>query len=213
MSEERRIKRYLKLRAKLGKLSKKSMGTTYADNKGFEYDYKWVAGLSSFFNVISGCIKNGFPVVVSRLRYNAWAFYPFFFIRKNLRSDNPIVILNHERIHIRQQKDIHVTISVPLIALCFFAEAFGWFNPIYLLCVVPFIPTLVYGIEMIRSWMVCVSYHKKMNTITFSEVRENTCFEREAISRSTNADYLFNRKFWAVLAYTGFKAFKNYGLK
>lgn len=49
--------------------------------------------------------------------------------------------------------------------------------------------------------------------ITFNKVRENTCFERESISRATNADYLLSRKFWAVLAYTGWKVFRNYGMK
>lgn len=209
MSEERRIKRYLHRRYLKGKLSQKDLGTTYSDNKGIEYDYKWTAKISSFYNITMGCFKNGFPIFVPRLWYNAWAFYPFFFIRKDLNVKNPIPILNHERIHVRQQRDIHLTISLPLIILCGLAEWFGWFNPIYLLCSVPFIPTILYGLEMIRSYRNLLLGG---SSVTFNKVRENTCFERESISRSTNLDYLFTRKFWAVLAYTGWKRFINYGI-
>lgn len=220
MSEDRRIRRYLLNRAKKGRLRQGESEKTYTDNKGTEYQYAWAAKLSSFFNVIGGCFKNGFPIVVPRLWYVAWAFYPFFFVRKNLRVSEPIPILNHERIHIRQQRDIHLTISLPLIILCGFAELFGWFNPIYLLCIVPFIPTILYGFEMLRSF-----YNLRVrnntrgaieglgSTITFNRIRENTCFERESVSRETNADYLFHRKFWAVLAYTGWKRFQNYGME
>lgn len=219
MSEERRTKRYLINRAKKGRLRKGETQKLYSDNKGIEYDYKWAAKLSSFFNLISGCFKNGFPIVVPKLWYVAWAFYPFFFVRKDLKVKDPIPILNHERIHVRQQRDIHITISLPIIVLCLLAEVFGWFNPIYLLCSVPFIPTLVYGIEMLRTWYKLYTYNSNLKrkgyafrSCRFNYVRENTCFEREAISRATNAEYLFERKFWAVLAYTGFKWFKNYGV-
>lgn len=187
----------------------------YVDNKGIEYDYKWVAKLSSFYNIIMGCFKNGFPISVSWLWYNAWAFYPFFFVKRNLQLKDPIPILNHERIHVRQQRDIHVLISIPLLIFSFFAEWFGWFNNLYLLCSVPFIPTFIYGIEMIRSYrnLALRKAIGELDHITFTKVRENTCFEREAIMRGPNADYLFDRKFMAVLAYTGWKQFENYGFK
>lgn len=220
MSDERRARRILLTRSKKGKLRKGETENFYVDNKGIEYPYKWEAKLSSFCNIIGGCFKNGFPIVVPKLWYTAWAFYPFFFVRKDLKVKDPIPVLNHERIHVRQQRDIHLTISLPLIILCGFAEWFGWFNPIYLLCSVPFIPTIVYGIEMLRSWANLYSVNQEKREegfarkyITFSRVRENTCFERESISRAPNADYLFTRKFWAVLAYTGWKWFQNYGMK
>lgn len=219
MSEERRTKRYLLNRAKKGRLRKGDEEKTYADNKGVEYSYKWAAMLSSMYNITMGCFKNGFPIVVPKLWYMAWAFYPFFFVSKELKVKDPIPVLNHERIHVRQQRDIHLTISLPVIVLCLFAELFGWFNPIYLLCVVPFIPTIIYGLEMLRSWWclwntncIRLATEEPPLEITFHKVRENTCFEREAIVRSTNADYLFTRKFWAVLAYTGWKRFQNYGI-
>lgn len=210
MSDDRRVRRYLMNRAKKGRLRKGEAEKIYADNKGIEYEYKWAAKLSSFFNIVGGCFKNGFPIVVPKLWYTAWAFYPFFFVRKDLKVKDPIPVLNHERIHVRQQRDIHITISLPIIILCGFAEMLGWFNPIYLLCSVPFIPTIIYGIEMLRSLRNLVANSE--SEVTFHKVRENTCFERESISRSTNADYLFTRKFWAVLAYTGWKRFQNYGL-
>lgn len=178
--------------------------TTYVDNKGNEFDYKIAAKLSSFLNIMWGCTKRGFPVVVPYLRYNAWAFYPFFFIRKNVRKNfqQSLTLINHERIHVVQQRDIHVTISLPLVFLCCLAEAFGWFNPFYLLCCIPFTPTILYGAEMIRSFHNLVMREMVSGSpITFEKVRANTCFEREAISRSTNLDYLIQRKFWAVADY------------
>lgn len=210
MSDERRARRILLNRAKKGKLRKGETESYYVDNKGIEYPYKWEAKLSSFCNIIGGCFKNGFPIVVPKLWYTAWAFYPFFFVRKNLKVKDPIPVLNHERIHVRQQRDIHLTISLPLIILCGLSELFGWFNPIYLFCSVPFIPTIVYGIEMLRAFRNLLKIEED---ITFNKVRENTCFERESISRAPNADYLLYRKFWAVLAYTGWRRFQNYGMK
>lgn len=205
MSESRRTRRFLLRRGE-----KRDERTVYADNLGIEYDYKWIARCSSFYNIVMGCFRNGFPIVVPKLRYNAWAFYPFFFVRKDLKTDNPIPILNHERIHVRQQRDIHLIISFPLLVLCGFAEWFGLFNPFLLLCIVPFIPTIIYGISMLFSLRELIARGAE---VTFDSVRSNTCFERESISRATNADYLFTRKFMAVLAYTGWKMFKNYGMK
>lgn len=219
MSDERRAKRILFTRAKKGRLRKGETENYYIDNRGIEYPYKWEAKLSSFYNLIAGCLKNGFPIVVPKLWYTAWAFYPFFFVRKDLKVKDPISVLNHERIHVRQQRDIHLTISLPLVILCVFAELFGWFNSIYLLCSVPFIPTILYGFEMLRSFRNLFernmeqSFIEMRTNITFNRVRENTCFERESISRAPNADYLLDRKFWAVLAYTGWKRFQNYGMK
>lgn len=211
MSELRRTKRYL-----LRKGDSKDRFQTYADNKGIEYDYKWIAKLSSFYNMFMGCLKNGFPIVVPKLWYNAWAFYPFFFIRKDLRTDDPITVLNHERIHIRQQVDIHLTFSLPIIIGCLVLELLGDFNPLSVLWVVPFIPTIIYGVGFIRSWANLISRNRKngleKSKVTFSAIRENTSFERESISKGPNANYLYTRKFWAVLAYTGWGLFKNYGI-
>lgn len=209
-SEERRIRRHLITRSKKGRLRTGEKEQFYVDNIGLEYPYKWEAKLSSFYNIFMGCTRNGFPIAVPKLWYSAWAFYPFFFVRKNLNVKDPIPTLNHERIHVRQQWDIHVTISLPILILLMVMELFGGFNPLPYLCGVPFIPTLLYGLEMLRTWINL----KRNGTehITFHKVRENTCFEREAVSRSTNADYLHQRKFWAVLAYTGWKKFQNYGM-
>lgn len=203
-SETRRIKRYLMQHGKRGETT-----TTYADNLGHEYDYVWIAKFSSFCNVFSGCLRNGFPIVVKKLRYNAWAFYPFFFVRRDLKTDDPIAVLNHERIHVRQQYDIHMLISLPLLILCGVSELFGWWNMTWVLPMLPFIPTIVYGLEMLRSWKNLSQFQKKP---TFNDVRENTCFEREAISRGPNANYLSTRKFFAVLAYTGWDRFNKYGM-
>lgn len=205
-SENRRVKRYLMHHG-----SRKGIGTTYADNLGHEYGYEIAARFASFCNVIAGCFQNGFPIVVPKLWYNAWAFYPFFFVKKDLKVEDPIPILNHERIHVRQQADIHKLFSLPLLILIGLSELFGWWNITWLLWVIPFIPTIIYGLEMLRSWCGLLLDRRYYDKITFEAVRENTCFEREAISRGPNADYLFKRKFLAVIAYMGWKIFENYG--
>ena len=184
--------------------------TTYADNVGHEYNYLWIARVSSFCNVIGGCFRNGFPIVVSHLWYNAWAFYPFFCVRKKLTCSDPIPTLNHERIHVRQQRDLHLLVSLPLLILAIFAEICKWFNPLWIFLVIPFVPTIFYGIELLR---VALTLRKTYEgKITFNTLRENTCYERESIMRATNADYLLHRKFLAVLAFKGWKIFQNYGI-
>lgn len=209
-SENRRFRRLVAKKARKGMVD---FDREYYDNSGHVHQSELAAKVASFCNVFLGCLKNGFPIAVSKLWYEAWAFYPFFFIRKNLKMEDPIPVLNHERIHIRQQVDIHLTISIPLIMLSILTELFGWFNPLWILCIIPFIPTLIYGLEMLRVWRLMAIDVEDVSVLSFSKIRENTCFEREAISRSTNAEYLHSRKFWAVLAYTGWDIFKNYGMK
>ena len=192
-SESRRIRRLLLRRGQ-----RKNLENVYADNKGNEYKYKFIARMASFYNVIMGCFKNGFPIAVPHLHYLAWAFYPFFFVSRNLRVKAPIVILNHERIHIRQQRDIHLTFSVALTVLFIYLKQY---DKIILLL---FLPTVFYFIDCLR---VAIKYR----LTKFSDIRGRTSFEAEAISRASNTDYLYERKFWAVLAYTGIKLFMNYG--
>lgn len=186
---------------------RKHLATEYTDNLGNVYDYKWVARIGSFFNLFFGCLRNGFPIAVPLLWYPAWAFYPFFLIRRNLRVKDPIPILNHERIHIRQQRDLHIVISFPLLVLSLFAWLNSWFNPLFLLVVVPFIPTLAYMLDFVVTWL---KYVIKRENYTITKIRENTCFEREAISKCLNADYILERRFFAVIAYTDIKLFQKY---
>lgn len=197
-SDERRSKRRLLTLQRKGKLKRGETETTYADNNGKEYPNKYLAGLSSFLNILFGGFARGFPIVVPWLPYNAWAFYPFFFVRSHLNLDTQDVIktLNHERIHVTQQRDIHLTISLPLMIFFIIAEVNKWFNPLPYVLGVPFIPTILYGVDFLRkcNWVFS-------ETRSFSEIRETTCFEQEAIQNSSDMDYLFNRKFWAVLKY------------
>ena len=197
-SDERRSKRRLLTLQRKGKLKRGETETLYADNNGKEYPNKYLAGLSSFLNILFGGFARGFPIVVPWLPYNAWAFYPFFFVRSRLNLDTQDVIktLNHERIHVTQQRDIHLTISLPLMIFFIIAEVNKWFNPLPYVLGVPFIPTILYGVDFLRKCKWVFS-----ETRPFSEIRETTCFEQEAIQNSSDMNYLFNRKFWAVLKY------------
>lgn len=197
-SDERRSKRRLLTLQRKGKLKRGETETLYADNNGKEYPNKYLAGLSSFFNILFGGFARGFPIVVPWLPYNAWAFYPFFFVRTHLNLDTQDVIktLNHERIHVTQQRDIHLFISLPLMMFFIIAEVNNWFNPLPYVLGVPFIPTILYGVDFLRKCKWGFS-----ETRSLSEIREATCFEQEAIQNSSDMNYLFNRKFWAVLKY------------
>lgn len=191
MSENRRIKRLL-----LRKGGTKDITALFSDNKGEEYDKKWVAQVASLYNIVMGCLKNGFPVVLDKFHYAAWAFYPFFFIKKVLPVEMAVTILNHERIHIRQQREIHLWVSLPLGVL------FIGVGIPELLLLLPFLPTVAYFVNLLIV--------KKGRSIEVA--RKDTAFEREAISKSTNTDYLFTRKPFSWVAYTGIKFFNKYGV-
>ena len=165
-------------------------GTTYADNMGQEYSSKIQAQVSSGLRLFLGCLQNGFPICVKHLHYKAWAFYPFFFMRSDLEGD-PTLIINHERIHCRQQMEIHLCISLPLAIL------FGFLNPL-LLVLCPFVPTIIYYLDWLRCY---IKYHNQPSLF----IRKKVCFELEADSRSTNLCYLADRKWFAFLGYTGIK--------
>lgn len=208
-SDNRKANCRLRTLQKKGKLSTSDKEQLYSDWTGELYQFKWLARFSSFCKVVNGCLHNGFPIVCRKLWYNAWACWPFFFVRRDIEGD-PIPLLNHERIHVRQQWDIHVTFSLPLFIFAVCAELNGWCSPLWFVCWIPFIPSILYGMEMLHSYKNLKSRGEK--NITFTMVRANTCFEREAISKQLNTEYLFNRKFWGVLAYTGIKMFRNYGI-
>ena len=205
MSENRRTKRLLLRRGKT-----KDKVQLYADNAGNEYQYKIAAKLASFLNVFFGCLKNGFPIVIRHFWYQAWAFYPFFFVRADVKEDG-LTTLNHERIHVQQQRDVHVALTLPLAVLIVLAHCKGWFSVLPLLWLAPFVPTVVYLLEMIQAYFV-VKGRRDGKKITWDILRQNTAFEREAVSRSTNLSYLSKRKFLGHLAYTGIKWFRNYGV-
>lgn len=176
-------------------------GTEYLDNKGHAYPFAWVAKVASFFNIFEGCLHNGFPVCVKYLWYEAWAFWPFFFFRKEIAGPDPVPVLNHERIHCRQQWDIHVTISLPLVIFIAIMEVCGHKEYMWLLPIIPFIPQIFYGISMLRALIELAIRGRR---ITLTSVREETCFERESNMHQMNAEYLHTRTFWAVMKYSVF---------
>lgn len=193
--EPKSIRRYL-LRHGDGK----ELEREYVDAAGNVWPYEWLAKLSSFVAIMCGCFRNGFPVVRKRMRYSGWAFWPFFFVRADTDDKMVRSTINHERIHIRQQWDIHRTITFPLLALCIVLEFCGHTIPFRLLAFTPFIPTILYGIDMLR---VLVFWNKTKGKPTFTSLREGTCFEMEARMHQLNDDYLADRKMWAVFKHLG----------
>ena len=199
---DRQIRRFL-----LRKGSTRDKQQMYEDNAGILYDYKWAAKLSSFFNLLHGCFKNGFPIVLRWLPYNAVAFYPFIIFRREMRVKDPYVVINHERTHIRQQRDIHLLVTVPLLVaaliLGFVTGYYYWFHVILEYGI--FIPMAFYALDVLRVWVTHLRKGLKW-------ARENTCYEREAISHCTNEQYISHRKFCAHIAYMGIGFLMNYGL-
>lgn len=208
--EARSVKRYLKRHGETKKLDEE-----WVDITGGVHESKIAAQISSFGNIVMGCFKRGFPVVVPKLFYSAWAFYPFIFVRKDFKGD-AISMFGHEFCHIAQQRDIHLTISLPILVILFIIELFfgmGTLTLLGCLFVLPFIPTIIYALDFIRvmrRMIIAKERDGSLPEITVKSVRENTCFEREAISHCMNEEYLKTRKFWGVLAYTGWKRFEYY---
>lgn len=197
-SENRRIKRYLLCRSKKGKLRSAPKELDYLDNIGVPYKYKAIAAMSSFYNVFSGCLKNGFPLYAPWLPYNAWAFYPFFFIKKGVTLDNIRSLVNHERIHIRQQRELHLLVSLPLLVFAAVGEHLSLFNPIWVLLVVPFVPSIFYLMDIFR---VVILAAMNGDRLSFSSLRRKTTFEKEATLCSYETNYLCSRKPFSFIKY------------
>lgn len=193
--EAKSISRYLRRHG-----DSKNQEVDYLDVAGNVYQYKWLAGLFSFIYIFLGCLRNGFPVVLRKMRYAGWAFWPFFFIRAVTDDKAVRATINHERIHVRQQWDIHRLISFPILLGCLVLEiGFHWYIPWAFLVMIPFIPTILYGVDMFR---VLVTWNKEsFGKATFQSVRERTCYEMECRMHQLNDDYLKDRKFLAVLKY------------
>lgn len=179
---------------------RKNLEKGYVDVVGNYYNSKTAAKLSSFLAIMAGCMRNGFPVVRKNMRYAGWAFWPFFFI--HARTDTSAVrdTINHERIHIRQQWDTHRLISFPALIVMLAFEVYGYSIPLLAYFILPFVPTIVYGLDMLR---VLIFWKKSKGKITFLGLREGTCFETESKAHQLNDDYLKDRKFLAVLKYIG----------
>lgn len=184
-SEVRNIKRH-------GQKSREIID--YIDNKGQGYDYKWLAKVVSFLNFVGGGLRSGFPVIVSKLRYPAWAFYPFFFIRKDLAVEKPVIILNHERIHIHQQREL-ITAALPVILVLMFTSTWEW------IVLLPFVPTIFYWLNVIG---IVLTIGKK---VPYSEIRRRTCFELESERFASDWDYLLYRKAFHNFRFLNYKKY------
>ena len=197
-SENRRIKRLLLRRG-----TSKDKEQVYTDNVGVLYEYKVLAKLSSLHNIFWGCMKNGFPISVRYLWYNAWAFYPFFFIRSEMRTNDVLAVLNHERIHIRQQRDIWMFSGIPFAIIVIVGHFMSGLSLWNLLWIIMF-PTIFYMIDFCRAFVVLKKLLRKglrKDPITIQVVRENTCFELEATSKAKNFEYLKDRRAFSHLEY------------
>ena len=121
--------------------------------------------------------------------FQAMAFWPFIFSKSRLMSDRR---KNHERIHLRQQREVMVVSLIPMLVLCLTCLSWWWMGA------VPFVYYLLYGIEYVVRLM---AYGKK-------EAYRNISFEQEAIMNEYDFYYLKKRMRFAWMRYIGRKTYK-----
>ena len=121
--------------------------------------------------------------------FQAMAFWPFIFSKSRLMSDRR---KNHERIHLRQQREVMLVSLILMLVLCLTFLSWWWMTA------VPFVYYLLYGIEYVVRLMV----HGK------KEAYRNISFEQEAIMNEHNFYYLKKRKRFAWIKYIGKKTYK-----
>ena len=121
--------------------------------------------------------------------FQAMAFWPFIFSKSRLMGDRR---KNHERIHLRQQREVMLVSLIPMLVLCLTCLSWWW------MAVVPFVYYLLYGIEYVIRLLV----HGK------KEAYRNISFEQEAIIYERDFYYLKERMRFAWVKYTGRKTYK-----
>lgn len=200
------IKKFTKSEAELKRLNTYRRGTykkqikeilrgsrhecMYGSLSGREYYTKCGAKIDSFLTVIFGCFKYGFPIHLP-IKTDGLAFYPLIVLNDKLSKKTYQRVITHERIHIRQQMDIHLLFTLPLFIILCLAEFFGDFSEYWVYPLLLLIPQVFYLISMIPALIQCKMKGEK---VTWTSVRENTCFEREANAHCMNDNYPKTRR-------------------
>lgn len=113
--------------------------------------------------------------------YKAMAIFPFVFVRKEYKDSNGInIVINHENIHIQQQKEVS-EIGILMTAV-FAIFGCGWWSLLAL--------PLFY-------WWYLTEYFIRFVLYGFnhSEAYRNISFEQEAYTFQKNENYLKNRRY------------------
>jgi len=124
--------------------------------------------------------------------YQAMTVWPVIFARKRFRplSDKT---LNHERIHLRQQAEVGVTLLAAVSLLCLTCISWWW------LLSVPFGYYALYSLEYV---------FRLFAYGTGREAYRNISFEQEAFMYEKDSGYLSGRKPFAWVKYLTKKTYK-----
>ena len=121
--------------------------------------------------------------------FQAMAFWPFIFSKSRLMSDRR---KNHERIHLRQQREVMLVSLIPMLVLCLTCLSWWWMTAVL------FVYYLLYGIEYVIRLLV----HGK------KEAYRNISFEQEAIIYERDFYYLKERMRFAWIKFIGRKTYR-----
>ena len=117
--------------------------------------------------------------------FMAITLWPFIFVRKKAFSSFTRSVMNHERIHARQQLE---TLCVgAVIASVFIAAGCGWWS----LLALPLFLWL-YGFEWVVLFLCLGNSHRAYRSVSF---------EQEAYDNEDDPSYLQNRRPFAWLNY------------
>ena len=128
--------------------------------------------------------------------YKAMAIFPFIFVRSEYKDSNGIsIVINHENIHLHQQKEVS-TIGV-LVAAVLIIFGCGWWSLLAL--------PLFY-------WWYLTEYFIRFVLYGFNhrEAYRNISFEQEAYTFQGNESYIKHRKYFYWLKYVPEKMYSRW---
>ena len=124
--------------------------------------------------------------------YKAMTLWPLLFIRKNA-SVFAEVDYNHEKIHGRQQIEVHIVVGSILLTLASIGLISFW----WVLCT----PLSYFLWYIIEYFIRCLAYGN--NNVGY----RNISFEQEAYNNECDFCYLHNRKLYAWIKYLNKKTY------
>lgn len=122
--------------------------------------------------------------------FAAFTVYCFIFVRNDVKV-TPL-LLNHERIHTRQQIEVFALAVLVMFPLCVFVGLSWWW-----LLATPAAFFVLYFI----CWLI------EILLPPYDRAYSNICFETEAYYNENNPDYLQTRKPFAFLLYISNKKY------
>lgn len=116
--------------------------------------------------------------------YAAMNIFGLLFVRKDRQNSVIGTLINHEKIHTEQQKEVTIVGTILAAALWYFIS---WWSLLFI---------LLFYTWYVVEWIVKVFWYGELN-IAYHAIS----FEREAFGNEGDFEYLENRKKFAWLKY------------